>query len=102
MKSALLRISFLAVLVVVISCSPAPSPTRASFTVEGMTCGSCSSAIITALSEMEGVETAAADHVAGTAEAVITSTDITPEQLAAEIEGLGFTVTETRTDVVDG
>ncbi|MEE4270783.1 MAG: heavy-metal-associated domain-containing protein [Thermoanaerobaculales bacterium] len=94
--------SVLALLAVGLACSPQPPPTRASFTVDGMTCGSCSSAITTALSEMNGVTRASADHEAGTAEAVITSSEVSVQQLAAEIESLGFTVTGTTTEPVDG
>lgn len=68
---------------------------QASFTVDGMTCESCSEAITETLSKMEGVERASADHVEGTAEAVFLSPGVTPEGLAAEIEGLGYTVTAT-------
>ena len=70
-------------------------PVRASFTVEGMTCESCSKAITDSLFKVDGVEAASADPIAGTAEAVFLSPDVTPEQLAAEIEGLGYTVTAT-------
>jgi copper chaperone CopZ len=62
-----------------------------------MTCESCSSAITDALTKVDGVEQATADHVAGTAEAVVTSPAVSPEQLAAEIEGLGYTVTSIST-----
>jgi copper chaperone CopZ len=75
---------------------------QASFTVEGMTCESCSEAITDTLSKLDGVETASADHIAGTAQAVIVSPDVSPEQLAAEIEGLGYTVTATETAPVQG
>ena len=75
---------------------------QASFMVEGMTCESCSNAITETLSNMEGVEGASADHLAGTAEAVFLSPGVTPEQLAAEIEGLGYTVTATELAPVQG
>lgn len=70
---------------------------QVSFTVEGMHCESCSSAITEVLEKVEGVDSASADHVAGSAEAVFESSGVTPEQLAAEIEGLGYTVTEVET-----
>ena len=83
------------------ACSEAP-PVEASFVVEGMTCESCSSAITDALNKMEGVDQASANHVAGTARAVVRDTEIAPDQLAAEIESLGFTVTSTKAAPVEG
>jgi len=102
MTAGVLRMSVGALLVVVLACAPQPSPTRASFTVDGMTCGSCSSAITAALLEVDGVASASADHEAGTAEAVITSSELSAQRLAAEIESLGFTVTGTGTEPADG
>lgn len=74
----------------------------ASFTVEGMHCESCSSAITEALEKVEGVESASADHAAGSASARFSSPDVTPDELAAEIEGLGYTVTAVKTSPVEG
>lgn len=87
-----------------IGCSKPAPPVEVSFVVEGMTCSSCSNAIITTLNGIEGVTDATADHVAGTAGAVIVSPSITADQLAREIEGLGYTVTATATATapVDG
>jgi Cu+-exporting ATPase len=70
-------------------------PVEASFTVTGMTCESCSAAIIDTLSKIEGVEGATADHLTGSASAVFRPTEVSAEILASEIEGLGYTVTET-------
>lgn len=77
-------------------------PVQVVFTVEGMTCESCSTAITETLSKLEGVEQASADHVAGSAEAVFVRTEATVEQLSAEIEGLGYTVTATEVTPVQG
>jgi copper chaperone CopZ len=77
-------------------------PVQVVFTVEGMTCESCSSAISETLSRVEGVERASADHVAGSARAVIVSPDVTVEHLSAEIEGLGYTVTAAETTTAQG
>lgn len=73
------------------------STVRVTFTVDGMTCESCSAAITDALTKVDGVEQATADHVAGTAEAVVASPAVSPEQLVVEIEGLGYTVTSIST-----
>ena len=92
----------LAVMVVALSGCGETKPVQASFTVEGMTCESCSKAITETLSKMEGVESASADHLAGTAEAVFLGPDVTPDVLAAEIEGLGYTVTATEIAPTEG
>jgi copper chaperone CopZ len=68
-------------------------PVEVTFTIEGMHCEGCSAAITQALKQAEGVEAASADHVAGTAAATCRSSDVDPQQLAREIEGLGYTVT---------
>lgn len=73
-----------------------------SFTVEGMHCESCSSAITEALTKVEGVESASADHVSGSASARFRSPGVSPDELAAEIEGLGYTVTAVKTTPIEG
>jgi copper chaperone CopZ len=80
----------------------ATEPARVVFTVEGMTCESCSAAITETLSKAEGVERASADHVSGSAEAVFVGPETTVEHLSAEIEGLGYTVTATKVTPVQG
>jgi copper chaperone CopZ len=85
----------------VLGCGPSTTTVEASFSVDGMTCESCSSAITETLSRIEGVETASADHIIGSAHAVFRSPGVTADQLAEEIEGLGYTVTATET-VVSG
>jgi copper chaperone CopZ len=75
---------------------------RASFTVEGMHCESCSSAITEALERVEGVESASADHGSGAAEAIFRSPEVSVDELTAEIEGLGYTVTRTDSAAVQG
>ncbi len=72
------------------------------FTVEGMTCDHCSAAITAALEGVDGVEHASADHVSGLVEAVVRGRGVSPDELSAEIEGLGYTVTSlTRHDSDD-
>jgi len=84
------------VAILAVACSRSTT-VKASFTVEGMHCESCSAAITDALDKVDGVESASADHVTGSAEATFRSPEATPEQLAAEIEGLGYTVTSVKT-----
>lgn len=74
----------------------------ATFTVEGMHCGSCSSAITDALEKVDGVESASADHAMGSAQARFQSPGVSPDQLKAEIEGLGYKVTAVETTPVEG
>jgi len=74
----------------------------ASFTVKGMHCESCSSAITDALEKVDGVESASADHAAGSASARFQSPGVSPDELTAEIEGLGYTVTAIKTTTIEG
>jgi len=74
----------------------------ASFTVEGMHCESCSSAITDALTKLDGVESASADHATGSAKARFQSPGVSPDELTAEIEGLGYTVTAVETTPLEG
>jgi copper chaperone CopZ len=78
------------------------TPVRTVFTVEGMHCDGCSSAITDALTETDGVEKASADHEEGVAEAVYRPSTVDVEELKAEIEELGYTVTDMETEAVEG
>ena len=69
------------------------SESKAIFTVEGMHCDSCSSAITRALETTDGVTSAWADHEAGVAEAVHRTSVVSDEALKNVIENLGYTVT---------
>ena len=82
-------------------CGAEPSYT-VEFTVDGMSCESCSAAITTALESVDGVQHARADHIAGSAEAVVRGRGVSPEDLVAEIEGLGYTVTSVTRHDTDG
>ena len=95
-------VAVLIVIICTLSGCGESEPVQVKFTVEGMTCESCSAAITETLSEVEGVEHASADHVAGSAEAVVVGSEVTVEQLSAEIEGLGYTVTATEITPVQG
>lgn len=100
-KRLLLMSAVVAVAILAAACSRSTAVT-ASFTVEGMHCESCSAAITDALMKVDGVESASADHVAGTADATFHEPEATPEQLTAEIEGLGYTVTSVTITPVEG
>jgi copper chaperone CopZ len=78
------------------------NPVRTVFMVEGMHCDGCSSAITEALLMTDGVEEASADHEKGVAEAVYQPSTVDVEELKAEIEKLGYTVTSMETEAVEG
>lgn len=93
------RVSVVVAVVILAACS-GPEPVRSVFTVEGMHCESCSSAITTSLEKTDGVIEASADHVKGTAEVVYDPRKVEVETLETEIEQLGYTVVGVSTETV--
>ena len=85
LNSVLVSMFWLALVFSVAGCGR-ETPVRTVFTVEGMHCDGCSSAITDALTETDGVEKASADHEEGVAEAVYRSGTVDAEALKAEIE----------------
>jgi copper chaperone CopZ len=85
-----------------VACDQKPDQVQTIFTVEGMHCDACSTSIVTTLEKVEGVSEAAADHEKGTAEATYRPRAVDAEELEAEIEKLGYTVTRMETETVDG
>jgi len=79
-----------------------PDTVRTTFQVEGMHCGGCSSAIIATLEKVDGVIEVSSDHEKGVAEAVYRPREVEAEELKAEIEKLGYTVTGMETEAVEG
>ncbi len=79
-----------------------PDAVRSTFTVEGMHCDGCSSAITAVLEKFDGVSKASADHEAGVAEATYNPRKAEVEELKAAIEKLGYTVIKVTTEVVEG
>ncbi|WP_096391112.1 heavy-metal-associated domain-containing protein [Halopenitus persicus] len=59
------------------------------YTVSGMSCGGCETAVVEALSEVPGVEDATADHEAGI---VTVSGDAGTEAVVAAIGDAGYEV----------
>ena len=84
-------------LVLLLACGAGGSPETASLRVEGMHCDGCSAAITDALTGVEGVESAWADHETGRAEAVFRPDRTSQEALTAAVEDLGYTVVEVTT-----
>ena len=85
----------------VVGCAK-PDTVRTVFTVEGMHCTACSSTITVTLERVDGVVEASADYETGIAEAVYRPQTVGAEELKAEIEQLGYTVTAMQTEAVDG
>ncbi len=79
-----------------------PDTVRTTFQVEGMHCGGCSSAIIATLEKADGVIEVSADHEKGVAKVVYRPRKVEVDELKAEIEKLGYTVTGMETEAVDG
>jgi copper chaperone CopZ len=79
-----------------------PDTVRTTFQVKGMHCGGCSSTITSTLENVDGVIEASADHEKGVAEAVYRPRKVEADELKAEIEKLGYTVTGMETDAVEG
>ncbi len=61
--------------------------------VNGMTCGSCAASVQLALDKVNGVQSAAVSYENKEAGVSYDATLVTPEQLKAAIESLGFKVT---------
>ena len=99
-KKTFLSVLAFSVVLAALGCSLSTTTIEASFSIDGMTCESCSSAITDTLSKIEGVESASADHIIGSAHAIFRSPGVTVDQLVGEIEGLGYTVTATETATV--
>ena len=79
-----------------------PDTVRTTFQVKGMHCGGCSSTITATLEKVDGVIEASADHEKGLAEAVYRPRKVEADELEAEIEKLGYTVTGMETEAVEG
>jgi len=92
----------LAVLAAPLAADSPPDTVRTIFQVKGMHCGGCSSAIIATLEKVDGVVEVSSDHEKGVAEAVYRPRKVEADKLKAEIEKLGYTVTEMETEIVEG
>lgn len=67
---------------------------RVDFAVDGMTCGGCAVATRAALKKLDGVQDAGAEYdektEAGTAWALYTPSEVTPERMMEAIRELGY------------
>ena len=78
-----------------------PKVVRTVFTVSGMHCDNCNAAITGALQGMGGVVEASADYTKGEAVAVYRPKQVSADELKAEIDKLGYTVTAMSTTPVE-
>lgn len=60
------------------------------FKVEGMTCGGCEAGVKAKVKKLAGVESVEASYKEGTARVVYDPAKITPQQIIAAIEQLGY------------
>ncbi|MHA1185693.1 MAG: heavy-metal-associated domain-containing protein [Candidatus Heimdallarchaeota archaeon] len=68
------------------------SITKTTFRVSGMSCGGCSASIGRALSRLDGIEKAEADHEKGSADVSFDEKTISKEKIIETIESLGYKV----------
>ncbi|MHA1126410.1 MAG: heavy-metal-associated domain-containing protein [Candidatus Heimdallarchaeota archaeon] len=65
---------------------------KTTFRVNGMSCGGCSASIGRALSRLDGIEKAEADHEKGTADVSFDEKKISKDKIIETIENLGYKV----------
>lgn len=68
------------------------------FRVEGMTCGGCEMAVKNVVKKLDGVEKVDASHRESQATVTYDSAKVTPAQIVAAIEKLGYTAERLRED----
>lgn len=64
--------------------------TVSTFAVQGMTCGGCEVGVEMKVEELDGVESVEASYKEGTARVTYDPAQVTPEQIIAAIEELGY------------
>jgi copper ion binding protein len=68
------------------------SKTKTTFRVSGMSCGGCSASIGRALSRLDGIDKAEADHEKGSTDVVFDEKTISKDKIIETIENLGYKV----------
>ncbi|SNZ06964.1 copper chaperone [Natronoarchaeum philippinense] len=66
--------------------------TQRTIEVDGMACGGCEETVTEALTELDGVESADADHEAGTVAVVYEDDETDTGELSGAIEDAGYEV----------
>ena len=69
----------------------AESATTSAFHVTGMTCGGCEVGVRRVVNKLEGVQEVEASHEDGTATVTYQAERVTPDDIIAAIEELGYT-----------
>jgi copper ion binding protein len=64
--------------------------TTSVFKVEGMTCGGCEAGVRLSVTKLDGVEKVEASYEKGRATVTYDAAKVTPEEIVAAIEGLGY------------
>jgi copper chaperone len=64
--------------------------TRVEIPVQGMSCGGCERAVQAALSQLEGVSSAEADHTAGRVRVSYDPGQVDEQRLRTQIEDAGY------------
>ncbi len=64
--------------------------TTSTFHVTGMTCGGCEVGVRRVVNKLEGIEDVEASHVEGTATVTYQADEVTPGDIIAAIEELGY------------
>jgi len=72
--------------------------TQLAFSIKGMSCGSCSEKINTALMSVEGVVASAVDYQTGEAKVAFDASKTDEQALMAAIQGTGFKAKKAKTD----
>jgi copper chaperone CopZ len=68
----------------------ASGTTTTVFAVEGMTCGGCEAGVKVAVKKLDGVEKVTASHAEGRATVTYDPSKVTPEDIEAAIEKIGY------------
>jgi len=69
----------------------AESATTSTFHVTGMTCGGCEVGVRRVVNKLEGIEDVEASHEKGAATVTYRADEVTPDDIIAAIEELGYT-----------
>lgn len=68
-----------------------PETTTSTFHVSGMTCGGCEVGVRRVVGKLEGIESVDASYENETATVIYRADEVTPDDIIAAIEGLGYT-----------
>ena len=87
-------LSILAVAGLFLIAADADNNTETTLAIEGMSCGACANRIQTALLKLDGVHEASVSFEDGQATVACDTSRVTPDQLVATVQALGFTASQ--------